>query len=119
MHVTLFHGVLAVVMIAAAIWAWIAYPRRARQLRDGLQAGMVSRAEAMAKNRRSYKRQRWLLLIGVILLPLGILGAIRGDWDGNITSIAGGLFTLTVGVVAFVCLRILDAPAQLARDSIS
>jgi hypothetical protein len=116
MHVTWWHGVLAVFFICLAIWEWIAYPRRTRQLRDGVQSGIGSRAEAIFKQRRRHKRLRWLLLIGAILVPLAILGIVRGDWDDNIDSLALGLFSLATGAVALVCLRILDPVARAGES---
>jgi hypothetical protein len=110
MDSTWWHFVAGLAMILAAIWDCISSPREARRLRIGGQGARGSHAEAIAKERRAHQRLRWLIAPGVMVC--GFLGGWGIEWGGNILPFALGVWTLTSGVVAFVCLRILGPPAQ-------
>jgi hypothetical protein len=78
MHVTWWSVVAVVLFIWAAVSDCISSPRKARRLRDVLQGGTGSHAEAFATQRRSYRRKMWWQVpIGVILVLLGIDGGLE------------------------------------------
>ena len=108
-----------VVAVGMALWDGISSPRRARRLRDTLKGGTGWHAETYATQRRKYRRDMRQIPIGAIITLCGTVGGFLAGWSAAIfIVIAFGLWSLTDGVVGYVCLRILGPPAQAAKSDV-